>query len=247
VQWVGDARRRRGTGGARAPSHAGNARRALYNAQRCRSKSGTAAVHRLAAGRPCRTLHRADEGGATTVWRAGTSPSSTLGLGPRGAHGRFRPLVPVRKVLCPGPALQPLRSRSALLHTKLFGPGARDRAARGGSALPTQPWRTHGPCGTITALAHPAPPHRACRDDGVRGRCKHRDASGFPCQPCRCSTGCMDQRPCRSEHHPRSRSECDEGGRAHYRADVPPLRRSTRALGPTGLPAQSRRPRRPAS
>ena len=57
-------------------------RRALYNARRCRSKSGTAAVHRLVAGRPRRTLHRADEGGATRVWLAGTSPSSTLGLAP---------------------------------------------------------------------------------------------------------------------------------------------------------------------
>ena len=62
-------------------AHGGWARRVLYNT-RCRSKSGATAVHRLAASRPRRALHRADEGGATTVWRAGTSPSSTLGLAP---------------------------------------------------------------------------------------------------------------------------------------------------------------------
>ena len=41
-------------------------------------KVGTAAVpSSRQAGRPRRALHRADEGGATAVWRAGTRPSST--------------------------------------------------------------------------------------------------------------------------------------------------------------------------
>lgn len=206
--------------------------RALYSARRRRGKSGTAAVHRLAAGRPRRTLHRADEGGATAVWRAGTSPSSTLGLGPRGAYGRFRPLVPVRTVLCPGPILPPLRPRSALLHTNLFESGARYRAARGWPTLPTQPRRTHGPRGALAALAHPAPSYRSSGGAGG-GRRKHRDAPGFPWQPCRCSTGCMDQRPCRREHQFRPHPERDAGGRAHCRADVPALWRGARALGPS--------------
>ena len=163
-----------------------------------------------------------------------------LGLGePRGAHGRFRPLVPVRTVLRPGPAVQPLRPRSALLHLQLLEPVARHSAARGGQSLPTQPWRAHGPRRALTALAHPPPPSRSSGDAAGSGRRKHRDASGFPWRLCRCSTACMDQRPRPSEPHLRARPECGEGIRAHYRAHMPTLWRSAGALGPPRLPAQS--------
>ena len=163
-----------------------------------------------------------------------------LGLGePRVAHRRFGPFVPMRSVLRPGPIVQPLRPRSALLHTHLFELGARRRTARGGESLPTQPWRAHGPRGALTALAHPPPPDRPCGDAASSGRRKHRDASGFPWRPRRCSTACMDQRPCRSEPHLRARPKCDEGRRTQHRADVPALWRSARPLGAPRLPAQA--------
>jgi hypothetical protein len=60
--------------------------RALYNARRCRSKSGTAAVHRLAARRPRRTLHRADEGGAHHSVARWDASVQHLGLGARGGR-----------------------------------------------------------------------------------------------------------------------------------------------------------------
>lgn len=57
----------------------GTARCSMYN-ERCRSKSGTAAVHRLAAQKPRRTLHRANEGGVTTVWHGWDDSVQHLGL-----------------------------------------------------------------------------------------------------------------------------------------------------------------------
>ena len=226
---------RQGAACCRTPRPWRMARRALYNT-RCRSKSGATAVHCLAAVDRAAPYTVPMKAVLHAVWRAGTSPSSTLGLAPRGTHGRVRQVVPVRAVLCPGAALQPLRPRSALLHTKLFERGAPYRTARGGPTLPAQPWRTHGPRGTITALAHPASAHRACRG-AAGGRRKHRDASGLPWRPRRCSTGCMDQQSCRSEPHRQPRRERGIARRARRRAAVPALRRSAHALGPARLPA----------
>lgn len=161
--------------------------------------------------------------------------AASSGTFPRSlATGRpSRPPVRVCALPRASVALQPLRSRPALLRPRLFARRSSGVAAGCRTPLPEQSRRAHGARRTLAPLA-PAPPRareRLWRRRRTR-RCRHqlRDASGFLAARRRCSTGLT-----RASRRMRERGMQDEHS-ADCRA-LPALRHAAYALGAPGFPA----------
>jgi hypothetical protein len=124
------------------------------------------------------------------------------------ADGGAGPVVRVCPLSDAGAYLQLLRPRSDLLCRRLCAGGPISRPACRRSALPDEPPRAPGPCGTGPSLARPAKQRDASGFTTVGGRAAHRSPSLRPDR----WVGVLERRfaqPARARRPPRRRSSVD--------------------------------------